>query len=162
GAPVSDTDVDNHFGNNPIINLVKLTNGTDNNAAPGPILPAGSTATFTYVVTNPGNGALQNVVVVDNSGTAIPDDDFRATFAGRDPNVNGLLDTNETWIFTATRIVTPGQYTNVANVQATDVNLNTPVSDTDLDNHFGSAPALNLVKLTNGTDNNAAPGVFVP
>ena len=56
-------------GEPPAINLVKLTNGTNNNSPPGPMVPVGSTVTFTYVVTDTGNAPLSGVVVRDDNGT---------------------------------------------------------------------------------------------
>jgi Ca2+-binding RTX toxin-like protein len=139
GAPVSDTDTDNHFGGVPAINVVKLTNGTDNNSAPGPFVPVGSTVTFTYVVTNPGDVPLSGVAVRDNNGTPVdPIDDFNATFVGGDTNGNGFLDLLETWTFLASRIATSGQYSNIATATGTPTPGGSPVSDTDADNHFGT------------------------
>jgi hypothetical protein len=124
------------------INLVKLTNGTDNNSAPGPGVPIGSTVTFTYTVTNTGNVPLAGVTVVDDNGTAgSPADDFNATFVGGDTNGTGLLDPPETFTFTASRIATDGQYTNLGLATGTPVGGNANVQDGDLDNHFGSAAA---------------------
>src|SRR4029078_6112863 len=110
GPAVSDTDPDNHFGAAPAINIVKLTNGNNNDVAPGPSVPVGSTVTFTYVVTNPGNVPLSGVTVRDDNGTSRNTADaFNPTFVGGDTNADGLLDTSETWTFTASRIATPGQ-----------------------------------------------------
>ena len=39
----------------PAIAHVKLTNGTDNHAPTGPVVPVGSPVTWTYRVTNTGN-----------------------------------------------------------------------------------------------------------
>ena len=48
------------------------------------MVPVGSTATFTYVVTNAGNVPLSGVAVRDDNGTpANPADDFDATFVER-------------------------------------------------------------------------------
>jgi hypothetical protein len=147
------------------INLVKLTNGTDNNSAPGPFVPVGSTVTFTYVVTNPGTEPLSGVTVRDDNGTpGSLGDDFNATFVGGDGNANGLLDTTETWTFTAARIATPGQYTNVGTATGTGTVSAAMVSDTDTDNHFGASPpnifgvdaANNLVRF-----NVAVPGTII-
>ena len=71
-------------GSIPAFDLVKLTNGTNNDAAPGPFVPVGSTVTFTYIVTNPGNVPLSGVTVRDNAfsrlGTvAIFDNSHRTT-----------------------------------------------------------------------------------
>src|SRR5215208_5572144 len=91
--------------------------------------------------------------VVDNNGTpANPADDFNPAFTGGDTNANGLLDLSETWAFIAARIVTPGQYTNLATTLGTPPpGAGAPVNDTDADNHFGGVPAINVVKLTNGS-----------
>jgi hypothetical protein len=117
----------------------QLTNGTDNNSAPGAFVPVGSTVTFTYVVTNPGDVPLSGVTVRDNNGTPVnPTDDFNATFVGSDTNGNGFLDFPETWTFLASRIATPGQYSNIATATGTPTPGGSPVSDTEADNHFGA------------------------
>ncbi|HEX8202549.1 MAG TPA: hypothetical protein VF590_18875, partial [Isosphaeraceae bacterium] len=188
---ISEVDANSSFVNAGI-DLVKLTNGTDNDTAPGPVVPVGSTVTFTYTVTNTGGvalgssrqpgGALNpllNTAIVDDAGTpGIPGDDFSPTpvlapgtaFNIGDANRNGLLDpdpdaagplTAETWTFTATRTATLGQYTNLGSVTALPP-IGPPVSDTNPDNHFGGSPDIAIVKLTNGTNNDAAPGLFVP
>ena len=86
--------------------------------------PVGSTATFTYVVTNTGNVPIGSVVVVDDNGTAGTGDDFNPTFTGGDTNNNNLLDLTETWTYTAMRTVTAGQYTNVSTVTGNPVDFN--------------------------------------
>ncbi|MFN9914605.1 MAG: hypothetical protein ACK53L_18600, partial [Pirellulaceae bacterium] len=81
GNDVSDTDPSSHFGVNAAINVVKSTNGQDANTTPGPFIPVGNTATFTYAVTNPGNVALGSVIVRDDNGTpGNVADDFNAVF----------------------------------------------------------------------------------
>ncbi len=121
-ADVTDTDPSNHFGATAGINVVKSTNGQDANTATGPLLAVGSTATFTYVVTNTGNVPLATVVVRDDNGTAgNTADDFDATFQSGDTNSNGRLDTTETWTYQATRTVTAGQYTNIGTATANPV-----------------------------------------
>jgi autotransporter-associated beta strand protein len=155
------------------ISIVKKTNGTDNNTPPGPSLPVGSTATFTYEVTNTtgseANDALPlaNVVVTDDNGTpGNTADDFNPTFTSGDDG-DGILEDGETWIYTATHTVTLGQYTNTAKVTAefaprTDVvtvlQAEGPVlSDTDPDNHIGFIPGAEGCQIfffgTSGRDN---------
>jgi hypothetical protein len=57
----------------PSISIVK----TAGNAADGAVLVQGpGSVTYTYVVTNTGPIALQNIAVVDDNGTAAPGDDF--------------------------------------------------------------------------------------
>ena len=60
GRSPSDSDPSHHFGVPPFtpqqgIDIEKATNGQDADTAEGPRLPIGSTAKFTYVVTNTGN-----------------------------------------------------------------------------------------------------------
>jgi hypothetical protein len=160
GGAATATNPDNHFGAAPAIAVVKLTNGADNNTAPGLVVPIGSLVTFTYAVTNPGNVPLSGVVVADDNGTpGDPSDDFAAAFTGGDANTNGLLDPAETWTFTASRVATAGQYTNLATAAGTPPpGAGAPVAASDPDNHFGEGAAVHLAALTNGRDNNAAPG----
>jgi uncharacterized repeat protein (TIGR01451 family) len=166
GVTTTATDPDNHFGSVPSLNLVKLTNGTNNNIAPGPIVPVGSTVAFTYLVANTGNVPLSGVTVRDDNGTpGNTADDFNATFLDGDTNANGLLDTTETWTYIASRMATAGQYTNLGTAAGAPP-VGPPVTASDPDNHFGSPgnniPGINLIKRTNGTDNNTAPGPLVP
>lgn len=106
------------FTPQPEINIVKETDGTDNQC---PDILQGSTVTWTYHVTNPGNVPLSNIVVTDDNGTPLNLlDDFTATavmsggFNVGDTNQNNLLDSNETWEFTATGTAGTGEYANVA------------------------------------------------
>src|SRR4029077_8503160 len=105
-----------YFGDVPGVNIVKFVNGQDANNQTGPHVPAGSTVTFTYVVTNTGNVPLANVVVTDDKLGPI------AGPPSGDTNGNGLLDTTETWTYTATATALAGQQTNVGTVTANDAN----------------------------------------
>ena len=161
---MTDTDIDHHFGAAPGVNIVKLTNGTDNNSPTGPVVPVGSTVTFTYIVTNTGNVPLANVVVTDDKGVTVS-----GPAPGGDADGDGRLDVTETWTYTASTIAVAGQYVNNGTVVGTPVPRRadpipdtTTVTDTDIDHHFGAAPGVNIVKLTNGTDNNSPTGPVVP
>ena len=68
------------------IQMVKLTNGTDNNTAPGAQVVVGSTVTWTYDVTNTGTVPLKNVTVTDSDPCVHP------VYQSGDTNNNGLLD----------------------------------------------------------------------
>ena len=79
-----------------------------------------------------------------------------------DSNTNGLLEAGETWVFTAGGLATAGQYSNLGTVTGADsfVPGNT-VSASNPDNYFGDAPAIQIVKLTNGTDNDSPTGPHI-
>ena len=59
GTVVTASNPDNYFGVHGAIAIVTMTNGTDNDAGPGPAVLAGSTVNWTYVVSNTGNVALR-------------------------------------------------------------------------------------------------------
>src|SRR5215218_5519225 len=134
---VNDTDPANYFGDAPGIQIVKFVNGQDANSPPGPVVPAGSTITFTYVVTNTGNVPLANVVVTDDKLGAI------TSFTG-DTNGNSLLDLTETWTYTQTAIALAGQQTNVGTATGQDANTVTPVTDNDPANYISSPSAVTM------------------
>ena len=68
----------------PAIAIAKQTNGQTALTPPGPIVTVGSTVTWTYDVTNPGNEPLKNVTVTDDNGTpSNPADDFNPTPTSR-------------------------------------------------------------------------------
>ncbi len=150
----------------PSIDLVKLTNGTDNNAPNGPYLAVGSTATFTYLVTNDGMVALSDIELSDDHGTpGDTSDDFTPVFIGGDADSDGLLDVGETWIYEASTVVTAGQYTNLGAVTGTPADADgNPVpslpqpTDTDLDNHFGAQVAIDIEKFVRGVHEETAGG----
>ena len=145
------TGQNNNFGElspMPAITLVKKTNGSDNNTAPGSYLRVGSTVTWTYLVTNTGNVPLSAAAVIDDK-------------VGEVACPASYLAVGDTMTCKATGVAIAGQYTNVGTVTAHDA-LGTRVTATDADNYFGSAARMTLVKTTNDTDNNAAPGPSIP
>ncbi len=133
---VSNSDATNYFGAAPAVSIDSFINGDDADSPPGPSLTVGSTATFTYVVTNAGNIALSAVVVGDNNGTLDGMDDFNPMLIGGDTNGNNLLDTDETWTYSAMLVVVAGQRTHNATVTANDEEL----VETDSANYFGGQP----------------------
>jgi len=139
----------------PAVNIVKFVNGQDADSAPGPIVPVGSTVTFTYVVTNTGNVPLANVVVTDDKLGAI------ASFTG-DSNGNGLLDLTETWTYTATATALGGHQANTGTVTGQDANNppGTSVTDNNPANYYGG-PGIKIVKFVNGQDADSPTGPHV-
>ena len=114
--------------------------------------------TWSYVVTNTGNVALRDVVVRDDNGTpSIPGDDFTVgTIASLAAGAAQTL----TWNTTATAT---GQYGNVGSVSGLPVDNNgNPIpnaprpTDSNPDYYYGVQPAIHIVKLTNGTNNDSA------
>ena len=102
---------------------------------PATINEGGDSAVYSYTVTSQSASTdLLTVALIDDNGT--PSnllDDFNPTYKSGDTNGNTLLDSNETWIYTATKSLTlnAGQtYTNTATVTGTDDEGNT-VSATD-------------------------------
>jgi uncharacterized repeat protein (TIGR01451 family) len=137
----------------PAIQIVKQTNGTDNDDPPvagtpdGPIIKVGSPVNWTYVVTADGsNEPIANVVVTDDNGTpGNPADDFHPTpvlgvdgFNVGDIADKGFLDPGEFWQYTAPSSTAQlGQYSNVATVTGTGNISHTPVNDHNPDHYFG-------------------------
>ena len=152
GTTVTDDNPANYFGDP--IQIVKFVNGQDADSATGPHVAAGSTVTFTYVVTNTGGAPVANVAVTDDKLGPI------TSFTG-DTNGDGLLDPTETWTYTATATALAGQQTNVGTVTGQDVNTLTTVTDDNPANYFGDAAAINIVKFVNGQDADSATGPHV-
>ncbi|MGB5771795.1 MAG: SdrD B-like domain-containing protein, partial [Crocosphaera sp.] len=130
--------IDGGFFKVPGIVIDKYTNGEDADTPTGPEIPVGGTAIFTYKVLNTGETPLVDVVVIDDNGTPDdPSDDFEPIFVNGDNNGNGIFDPGEQWVWTASRTVTEGQYTNIGKVTATDPNSGQMVMDDDPSNHIG-------------------------
>jgi uncharacterized repeat protein (TIGR01451 family) len=131
------------------INIVKKTNGTDNNSPTGPYIPIGAPVTWTYEVTNPGTVPLNNITVTDSMGVTT------AYVSGDTSNI-GVLDLTETWLYQASGTAVAGQYSNIGT--ATGYSGGFPVSDTDPDHYFGSSPCIHIEKSTNGYDADSPTG----
>ena len=156
GPNVTATNPDHYFGETPAIQILKLTNGTNNDSPPvagvpdGPIVAVGSTVTWTYNVTATGsNVPLSNVTVTDNIAGVNPTP-VLVTFNGHqyntgDTNHDGLLEAGETWVFTASGTATAGQYSNIGTATGTPP-TGPNVTATNPDHYFGQTPAQPLGK----------------
>lgn len=131
---------------NPDIDIEKSTNGEDADTGTGPALLVDDTATFEYVVTNTGDVPLANVSVTDDQGVSV-------AFQGGDSNNDGLLGTDETWIYTGSSVVVAGQYTNIGSVTGVDSTgqVAEPVGDSDPSNHFGVDADIEIKKFVDQT-----------
>jgi hypothetical protein len=77
----------------------------------------GDNLSWQYTVTNTGNVALDHVQVTDDKLLVNPTLQAANLIDGTgDLNGNGVLDTDETWIFTATGTAVKGTYTNTGTV----------------------------------------------
>ncbi|HWN43888.1 MAG TPA: hypothetical protein VNW71_16810 [Thermoanaerobaculia bacterium] len=121
----------------PGIDIIKLTNGEDADAAPGPSIPVGATVTWEYVVTNTGNIELTDIEVEDDKEGAIscPED---------------TLAPGESMTCTATGKAKACQYTNTGTASA--LSSAGKVEDSDTSHYFGGGDAeLSLASiLVNG------------
>ena len=139
--------------------IVKLTNGTDNDSPTGPFVPVGSTVTWTYNVTNTGNVTLTDVTVTDDNGTpGNTADDFHPTSPSAidpqplDPpslDLPGQRDRDG-------RPVRQRRHCRRHQRVAVRPSPTPTPTTTSARRH------LDIVKLTNGTDNDSPTGPFVP
>lgn len=133
------------------ISLVKSVNGDDANAAPGPTLNVGSTATFTYLVTNTGAVPLTSVSVAD--------DRLGDVHCPRTTLVPG-----ESMTCVATAVATAGAYVNVGTASGTPEGGAGRVTATDVAHYVGlTAQVLETttIKATT-TTNPLRPTTSVP
>jgi uncharacterized repeat protein (TIGR01451 family) len=130
------TDLGHYFGVQPGINILKLTNDSDNNIAPGLEVYQGSAVTWSYIVTNTGNVALSDVKVTDSDSSVKP------LYQSGDANIDGLLDLTETWIYAAAGAAIAGQYSNTGTATGKDATLTVAdaVSSSDVDFYYGNIP----------------------
>uniref|UniRef100_UPI00232E3DB1 T9SS type B sorting domain-containing protein n=1 Tax=Olleya namhaensis TaxID=1144750 RepID=UPI00232E3DB1 len=106
-----------------LLDIVKT--GVFNNDNSNECTEVGETITYTFTLTNPGTLSLENVVItdplLDNAATPVS-----VTFVSGDVNSNNILEPTETWIYTATYLVTQSdidatEVVNTATVTATAI-----------------------------------------
>ncbi len=142
------------------IDLEKATNGVDaDTQAEGPYIADGDTVTWTYVITNTGNTALNNITLSDDqlpAGTISCPSDSLAIGAS-------LTCTYATTVSAALG----NQYANNATVTGTPVDssgnpIGDDLTDSDPSHFYRYAPAITIEKTTNGEDADTPTGPSVP
>jgi uncharacterized repeat protein (TIGR01451 family) len=141
GKPVTATDASSYFGAAPEVTLVKTTNGSD-----GLYISVGKPVVWKFVVSNAGNVALTNVTVTDDQL-----DPGLIVCAGGEGNVIALLPVGASASCEAQGVAIAGPYKNLGSVVAT-APIGPDVGASDPSDYFGSAPAIAIVKTTNGSD----------
>ena len=130
----------------PGLMLRKLVNGVDANTSDeGPLIPVGSTATFTYEVTNTGNVifAFSQISLVDDNGTPIePADDFTPNFDPMsDVGSDNILSPGEVWGYVWSTPAIAGIQTNLATASAGGVSDSDPASYTGVNGNAVPEPS---------------------
>ena len=129
---VTATDTSSYFGAAPSMTVDKRTNGSD-----GPQLAVGAAITWTYLVTNTGNVAVDQLVVVDDKGVAVS-------------CPKTTLAVGESITCTGTGFAVAGSYENKGTARANF--SGTVVSAEDASEYFGVLSSIAITKTTNGTD----------
>ncbi len=148
------------------VDIEKSTNGQDADAPTGPYITPGGAVTWTYLVTNTGDADLHDVTVTDDRIAAA-----RIDCGGTGSNVvAGPLAPGGTVTCVATGTAVAGQYENTGSVTANEpdgVDADGGVipgiarTDADLSHYFGSVPAVEIEKHTNGQDADTPTGPLV-
>src|SRR6266545_2688385 len=150
GTTVSAEDPSHYFGDqNSALEMKLLVNGDDANAPKGPTVTVGSKLTWTYIVTNTGDVALNEVRAGDDQGASVS-------------CPKSTLRPGESMTCTSSSNAANGQNKKVGS--ASGKSTCSTVSDEDPGYYFGSTPDdpppshISIRKLTNGDDTSAAPG----
>ena len=123
---------------NPALNITKVVSlitelpdgggALPPNDVPGEVNTPGATITYAIAVENTGNVALTGVTVSDPYANTLDEDTVAGGWNSGDLDQDDVLDTNETWNWTATHIVTEAEYLN----EGVDGELeNTATADSD-------------------------------
>ena len=174
GHTVSAIEEDCYNGVTPTIVVEKYTNLTNDTC---PYIIVGDAVVWTYAVTNTTAGAItiDAIVLTDDAGTplitwvtiSIPCCSAVGGFFTMPamPTPTNLLDVGETWqySFTAPGGAIAGEYENTVTANGTAhefIGNTASVTDTGTDCYFGADPDIDIVKMTNGT-NDLCPVVSV-
>ena len=129
---VTASDSSSYFGAAPSMTLLKKTNGVDSAE-----VPVGDSVTWTYLVTNTGNVAIDSVVVTDNLVSEITCPKSTLAIA-------------ETMTCSATGVADKGYYENIGTARANF--QGTVVSAEDASEYYGIEAKISIQKTTNGQD----------
>ena len=122
GATTSATDPSHYFGSDASIAIEKQTNGRMRIHRLDRIIPVDGAVTWTYLVSNDGNVALDEIVVTDSDSGVTPAPVLDSGFNVGDTNTDNKLDLTETWQYTATGTAEAGQYMNTGTASGADAN----------------------------------------
>ena len=137
GATTSATDPSHYFGSDASIAIEKQTNGGGCGFTDGPYIPVDGAVTWTYLVSNDGNVALDEIVVTDSDSGVTPAPVLDSGFNVGDTNTDNKLDLTETWQYTATGTAEAGQYMNTGTASGADANdSGATTSATDPSHYF--------------------------
>ena len=137
------------FRQNPQIRLETQTNGEDADVPTGPAVTVGSTITWRYIVSNPGDVPFSGITVSDDQPGVSP-----AYLSGDDGD--NLLEPGENWIYSASGTAVAGQHGNVGTATGT-FNSQT-YSSSDPGYYYGGQPGVQIKKYINGDDAESIPG----
>jgi hypothetical protein len=172
GSRVWASDVNFSLGITPKITVAKAvdaldpwhpTTVEDANTQPAKELLVGTTAVWTYLVTNTGNAPVRVTMITDDNGTpGEASDDLTASYVAGDANGNGLLDVGETWLYQASTTVQAGPYLNTVQVSASEPVTQQSATGSDVAGYYGDTAAEGLTPgyWKNHTD--AWPAGFSP
>jgi hypothetical protein len=110
--------------------------------------------TWTYVVSNTGNVALNGVAIADDNGTPGDNSDDVSICT------IGLLAKGTTHSCIRTVAAIPGQYQNLGSARGTPP-VGPDVAVSDPSHYFGFNPQIKLEKKTNGEDADSGPGPHI-
>ena len=143
----------------PIVLIEKATNGVDADAPAEAVeVIAGSTVTWTYVVTNTGQVDLVSLEVLDDQ---IPASAINCDGTGSNV-IAGPIAPSDSFTCVATGTAGTAPYTNNSVVTGIPINSDgepatgVTVSDEDPSNYIPVAPSIELEKATNGADADTA------